>query len=321
MSSDPIPVCAYDINADGSATAVTDSGAHPVNDGAAYRWLHFDLSAPGLDTWCHENLPPLATRTLLAVKTRPRVDDLDDGLIVTLRGINLNEGAEVEDMVSLRLWVAPRLVVSVRRQRVFAMEDLRGQIDAGNAPVSPAHLIARITESLVDRIERISLDVEDRADQLEDCIYDNGETEANELAPLQRSVIKLRRHVGPMNDTVKALATIDTPLMTKKLRHRLRDTANRATRSVEELHEVADRLSALSEHIDMVNDSRLGRNSYILSVIAAIFLPLGFLTGLFGVNVGGMPGVDSPYGFAILCGVMILVGLAGYLILRLIRWF
>ena len=141
------------------------------------------------------------------------------------------------------------------------------------------------------------------------------------LAPLRRSVIKLRRHIGPMSDALKSLATIETVLIPKKLRHRLRDTANRATRSVEEVHEVSDRLMALGQHIDLNNDTRLARNSYVLSVVAAIFLPLGFLTGLFGVNVGGMPGVDSELGFLVLCLAMAAVGGLGYLILRWIKWF
>ena len=322
MSTEPTPqaIHGYDIRADGTAAIAPDVSLSPV-EGAVYRWLHFDLSDPELEPWCEKFLPPQATRTLLAAKTRPRVDDHQDGLIITLRGINLNTGAELEDMVSLRLWVTTQLVVSVRRLRVFAMDDLRHDIVSGDAPPTPGRMLARITENIVERIETVSVDLEDRADHLEEQVYDHGHMQVPELAQMHRTAIKLRRHIGPQSDALAELARIHTPLIPAELRHRLRDNANRVTRSVEEVTEVRDRLQTLTTHLDLANDARLGRNSYMLSVIAAIFLPLGFLTGLFGVNVAGMPGTTNPNAFALLCGAMVVVGALGYMVLRWIKWF
>ena len=62
-------------------------------------------------------------------------------------------------------------------------------------------------------------------------------------------------------------------------------------------------------------------NLYILSVIAAIFLPLGFLTGLLGINVGGIPGDQSPYAFAIFCGILSVLVILQILIFRKLKWF
>ncbi len=320
MTPEFVPVSAYDIWPDGSARAADDNTATPCA-GAALRWIHTDLTTPGLEEWCEANLPPLAGRTLLAARTRPRVDTHDDGLVITLRGINLNEGEEVEDMVSLRLWVTPTLIVSARKMRIFALDDLRDQIARNDAPPTAARMIARITESLIDRIETVSLDLEDRTSDMEIAVYDNNEGAPPELSRLRRSVITLRRHIGPLSDALAHLAIIDTPIIEKSFRNRLRHTANRAKRSVDEVHEVAERLNALSQHIDMHLDARLARNGYVLSVIAAIFLPLGFLTGLFGVNVAGMPGIDNSHAFAILTGAMAVIGVLLYLVLRLIRWF
>ncbi|MEJ6398741.1 zinc transporter ZntB [Yoonia sp. 208BN28-4] len=320
MSSDFTPLLAYDIWPDGTATFAPDSNPVPC-EGASLRWMHTDLQMHGLAQWCEDKLPPLASRTLLAARTRPRVDTHDDGLTITLRGINLNDGAEVEDMVSLRLWVTADLVVSVRKMRVFALDDLRDQIAQNDAPPTPARMIARITESLVDRIETVSLDLEDRASDMEITVYDQGDSPPPQLARLRRSVITLRRHIGPLSEALADLARVETPLIEKGFRNRLRHTANRAKRSVDEVHEVADRLNALSDHIDLHLEGRLARNSYVLSVIAAIFLPLGFLTGVFGVNVAGMPGTENPQAFAILCGAMVGLGVLVYLVLRIIKWF
>ncbi len=320
MSPDPRPVAAFDVYPDGTALVPEDAAPHPAQ-GAIFRWLHFDLGTEALADWTRANLPPLACRTLLAERTRPRVDVHDEGLVLTLRGINLNDGEELEDMVSIRIWATENLIITVRRKRIFALDELKMQILAGDPPDTTARLIARMTERLLDRVETLSLDLEHRAEGIEHAVYDEHAAPPEDLAPLRRQVITLRRHIGPMADALTDLAQLETPLIPENFRNRLRHTASRAKRSVDEVYEVVDRLTALSDHIELQQDARLARNSYVLSVIAAIFLPLGFLTGLFGVNVAGMPGTSHPAAFAVLCGSMVLIGMVLYAFLRWIKWF
>ena len=80
-----------------------------------------------------------------------------------------------------------------------------------------------------------------------------------------------------------------------------------------------ERLAALSDHLDMRQNARLSRNSYALSVVAAVFLPMGFLTGLFGVNVAGMPGTENPMAFVWLTLASLGMGGAVWLVLRLLK--
>ena len=314
------PLAAFDIRTDGRAHPAPDDAPTPAH-GYAYRWLHLDLADPALRPWAEDHLPPLARRALLADRTRPRMDVGDGGLSVTLRGINLNPGEETADMVSLRIWIDAGLVVTVRRQRVFAVEEERERVEAGDAPHSPGHLLARITEGLVERVEQIAFDREDLADDLEDDVYEEDRAPLTDLAPLRREIIKLRRHVLPLAETLEQLSRAETPLLADDLRPRMRDTASHCRWALEELHEVDDRLDAMADHLDAVADARLGKNSYRLSVIAAVFLPISFLTGLFGVNVGGMPGINHPMAFWILCGAMGLVAIFSAIVMRLMRWF
>jgi len=313
------PLSAFDIWVDGTARPIADDDVVAAT-GAAYRWLHLDLADPGLTDWAMTHLPSLARRTLLAQRTRPRMDSDEHGLALVLRGVNMNDEEEDADMVSLRIWMTPDLIVSVRRQRVFAMETLRDQIVSGNAPHSPGHMVARITEQLVARLEDIAFNREDLADDIEDDVYQENRTPLVSLPSLRREIIKLRRHVAPLADALDKVSRDPDIGIAKDLRHRMRDTASRASWALEELSEVHDRLAAMADHLDMVQAARLERNGYRLSVVAAVFLPLGFLTGLFGVNVGGMPGTGSPYAFAILCLGMVALGWLCYAVMRWLRW-
>ncbi|WP_377513124.1 CorA family divalent cation transporter [Octadecabacter sp. R77987] len=212
----------------------------------------------------------------------------------------------------MRLWYC--------RRRVFAVDDLRQAALANAAPPSVGAFVAALATGLVARIESTSLALDDLADAMGDAVYEGDAPTLPDLAPLRRQVIKLRRHVGPQTAALHDLARLETALFPRALRAALRDSANRATRTDEELHEVRERLTALADHMHMAQTTRMGRNSYVLSVIAGIFLPLGVITGLFGVNLAGMPGADQPWAFAALCIAMGVIILAGWALLRWKRW-
>jgi zinc transporter len=66
---------------------------------------------------------------------------------------------------------------------------------------------------------------------------------------------------------------------------------------------------------------RLNRNLYTLSVVTAIFLPLGFLTGLFGINIGGMPGVEDEQAFFVFAGALAIIVSIQIVIFKYLKWF
>jgi zinc transporter len=318
--SETLPVAAFDIDTAGRAVPAPDMKAGPA-PGYAWRWLHFDARDPAFVNWARGHLPPVVSATLTQTETRPRCDPFDDGLILNLRGVNRNPGQVADDMVSLRMWVAPRLIVSSRIRRLFAADDLREGMASGHGPSSPAAFVVALAKNLTDRIETLSLAIEAQTDTLEDAILADDDRNADALGPLRASAIKLLRHIGPQRVALDRLARVADPLAAEAERHDLVELADRTTRAVEEIAAVADRITALQDHIASHTAEQLTRNSFILSVVAAIFLPLGFLTGLFGVNVSGMPGIDTPWAFAALAGSTVVIGLALFFLFRALRWF
>lgn len=285
---------------------------------ATYRWVHFDATDPGLPGWLEGKVPDLPRATLLQTETRPRCDSFEDGLIINLRGVNMNEGQDAFDMVSLRIWVVEGLIVTVRYRKVFALDDMRRDFEAGQGPTDLGAFLVRLVDGLADRIERTVLQGVEAADEIEAQVFDDEMTV--EIGPLRRETISLRRYVGPQRDALQRLAGMDLPFLGKPARLQLREAANRTTVAVEALAATQDRLIAAQDHLDTAHANRLGRNGYVLSVVAAIFLPLGFLTGVFGMNVAGLPGTQWPYAFATLCGFMLVVALVLIWVFKALDW-
>ncbi len=183
------PITAKDVMPDGTARDVTDPwpAAQP-GEGAAWRWLHCDRTEPNFATWAGEHLPAQVTNALLQAETRPRCDTVGDGILLTLRGMNLNPGSEGEDMVALRLWVTEKLVVTTRFRRLFVIDELRAEMQAGHAPPLTGAFVARMANRLTARIEEVSLSREDATDAVEEILLDDapdalgtGEREISQL--------------------------------------------------------------------------------------------------------------------------------------------
>ncbi len=319
-------ILAFDILPDGTARPVTETWpkSEPA-EGAAWRWLHCDRTSPSFMRWSAGHLPPPVREALLLAETRPQGDMVAGGLLVVLRGMNLNPGEDGEDMVAIRLWVGERIIVSTRLRRLIALDALRSEFEAGRGLPSPGALLARLGDRLTAPIEHAAGDLEDRTDALEEALFEPdsdgpGESETN-VARIARSVLKIRRHMAPQRDALARIAGFETPLIGSAERYELRAVSLRTTRVVEELDGVRERLMSLRAHIDSIHSARIGRNGYVLSIVASVFLPLGFLTGLFGVNLGGIPGSDSSSGFIYLTAALILIGAAAWAILRWRRWF
>lgn len=312
------PIAAFDINA-GAAQQINDPWPSKGTS-QGYRWIHLDLLDDATKPWVKDHLPNIAAKALCQAETRPRCERLEDGLILNLRGVNMNPESDPEDMVSVRIWVTDNAVVSARLRKIWAVDAIRQSAQAGSAPASVGKFLAELAYGLTNRIEKVSLDLEEQTDALEEAVAEGQRLPPGKLSSLRRTVIKMRRFINPQKEAISTLATLDHWIIEPPELALLRETVNRTRRIVEELDATRDRLSALQDHIEADRAHALSRNSYVLSVVAAIFLPLGFLTGLFGVNVAGMPGTAAPFAFWILTGVSALGGLALFVIFKFSKW-
>jgi len=262
-------------------------------------------------------LDDFVTEALLAIDTRPRFTPHGEGAILILRGVNLNEGSEPEDMVSIRFWIEESLVVGIWIRRSFAVRDVVDAIKRGNAPCNAAELISRITFRLVDRAEPVISKMSEEMDTLEE----RGDSEAyaviqKELVHIRQTTSALRRFLAPQRDALTTFAIEDFNWLDEREQSRLREAAERITRLGEELDMLRERAMIAHDQILAERSDRMNRTMLILAILSAIFLPLGFLTGILGINVGGLPGADNPYAFWIVCAISTLVGLVLWLIVR-----
>jgi zinc transporter len=267
-------------------------------------------------------LSEFACDLLLEENTRPRMLPLpEQALLLFLRGVNLNPGAEPEDMVSLRIFADARRVISLRLRPVRATEALIADLAAGNGPKSASEVILSLAHYLTDKIENLVAELSEQVDEQEEMVDAEQRLvpDHGQLLQMRRRAASLRRFLAPQRDIYAQLTRHQLPWFLADDTDYWNELNNRLTRYLEELELSRERVSLVLEAENRRMDQRMNRTLYRFGVIAGVFLPLTFLTGLLGINVGGIPGAESPYGFAIICVLMVVLALGQWWLLRRLR--
>ena len=287
-------------------------------------WTHFDYTNEDAQQWLRDSagLEELVADALLTEETRPRATAIGNGVLVALRGINMNPGAERDDMVAIRLWVDDKRIVSTRERVLFSVSDIAELLDAGKGPVDTADFLVVLADRIVWRMSDTVDQCEDLVADLEDQVLDASSSSLRfDLATLRRQTITLRRYLAPQRDAFAKLVTEKIAWLDDDDRLRLREVSDRLIRNIEDLDAVRERAAVTQEELLSRLSDQMNTRMYVLSVVAAIFLPLGFLTGLLGINVGGIPGAENPWSFLLFILFLVGVVVAQILWFRHKKWF
>lgn len=304
----------------GGGSRLTDEEVFSWTPDAGPMWAHFDVSETACSDWLAEKsgLPDFAIEELLAGETRPNSVISDKGVLVVLRGVNTAPGSDPEDMVSIRVWIDSSRVISTRRRRLLSAQDVNDALAAGVGPGGVSSFLPALVELLANRIGDFVDGIEESLDDTEETLQSAAVSSARStLSVTRRQIASVRRFLAPQRDALDRLNRQATPFLTAEDVQDLRQEAERITRYLEDLDLARERAIVLQEEINARVAQEQNNRMYVLSIVAAIFLPLSFITGLFGMNVGGLPGVENPRGFLM---TMLLMGAAGAVLVGLFRW-
>ncbi len=286
-------------------------------------WVHLTTNNEHAQQWLTQTAkaPDYVVDALTTTESRPRCDALGDGAFLNLRGRS-NEAMTTSDpLASLRIWATKGRVVSVARRSVTAIDAVVKLVEGGMVR-DPGDLIAEFASAITEELDP---EVGDLGDRLDDCEAD---LDADKVFELRRGVTKVRvaaigyrRFLQPQRAALEKLAALPCDWLHDDDRLHLTSAADRAARMAEELEAIRERSALMHEALTDLRAEQIDSRSLLISIVALIFLPLTFLTGLYGMNVEGLPFAKEPWAFDAIGGVCIAVtiGIIGYFSAR--RWF
>lgn len=288
-------------------------------------WLHVNVADEGAALKLQQAAPYMdaaMVEAMCAPDTRPHVEDFGNEYLIILRGMNMNPQEDPEDMVSLRIWSDGKHIISAERRPVMAVRKLIDRLKSSTKRVMPSEIIVGLATQLIEHMGTPIDALLEEVDELEIAALDGtpADFRAN-LNDLRQRVLLLRRYLIPMKQAVAQVQALAQDWLGDKATRRLRQGGDHLARHIEDLDAAREQLQFQHEELVAAISDRLNKNMYTLSIVAAIFLPLGFLTGLLGINVGGMPGAEDASAFWWVSGGCAAIVLGQFIYYRRTGWF
>jgi zinc transporter len=306
---------------DGKATRVDVKEALTCT--ADLVWVHLSTTAEHAQAWLRDEAKLLdyVVDALTATETRPRCEAVGEGAFLNLRGRSKEELDTSDLLASVRIWAVKGRVYSVTRKPLIAVAEVEKMVERHEVR-DPGDLIAAFATAITTDLDP---DVATLGDELDDC---EEQLDANRVFELRRAVSKVRvaaigykRFLSPQRAALEKLAALPGDWLADDDRLHLAAAADRAARMAEELEAIRERSALIHETLTDLRAEQIDNRSLIISIAAMVFLPLTFLTGLYGMNVKGLPYAEEPWAFDAIAGacVLIAVGVVAYFAMR--HWF
>lgn len=284
----------------GGTVREADLPACLVHDPAhEFLWVHLDGKSDDVDGILAQfaDIPPPAVAALKAHETRPRSAQFGEGALVNMRGLGAPSAIDGDPLVSIRFWAQRGLVVSLSYRELGVMERLIARMLAGEL-ADPGDLLSATAMEITDALDPEIADLGDALDGIESSVLEDGSTvERRKVAQLRAQAIAYRRFLAPQRQATERLMTMPANWLEPDDRLHLQEAADRCARMVEELESVRERAALTHEALTDLRAEHMNKQALVLAIVALIFLPLTFITGLIGMNVAGIPFAHEPWAF------------------------
>lgn len=266
---------------------------------AEFLWVHIDGAADDVVAVAARvaDIPPTAFTALSASETRPRVAPYDHGALLNMRGLGEHESGDGDPLVSIRMWAQQGRVVSLSYRTLDALEGVIADMLAGRIK-DPGDLISAVAMGITEQLDPYIADLGDELDTIESHISDDGHVGVRHRVTLLRAgAISYRRFLSPQRLMMERLVSLPCHWLEPDDRLHIQEAADRCARMVEELEAVRERSALAHEALTDLRAEHMNRQALVLAIVALIFLPLTFITGLLGMNVDGIPYAHKPWAF------------------------
>lgn len=310
--------CLYD---DGKATQLPFGEGISHFGNAELLWLHLDGREADVLTWLNAQsaIPDVARSALLAVETRPRSDVIGTGALINMRGLGKTPEDDPDALVSVRFWAEKGRVISVCFRSPLALDAVVDQFLGGTIK-DPGDLLTAFAGAVTAELDPEIASLGDALDAVEASLADKGIfANRRKVSALRSKAILYRRFVVPQRQALETLAGSAIEWFDDHDRLHLREASDRFSRMAEELESVRERAAIVHDELTDLHAEQIDGRSLLLSIYALVFLPLTFITGLFGMNVP-IPAQSDPLAFWVIFGVCVVISLGGVIWFLSKRW-
>lgn len=291
-------ICGFCLHAKTSAQPLR---LYPANQPPTEpHWLHFNLADTRACNWLSacESIPTDARDLLLGSDSHIRSENFNTGLALVIGDLFHDFKEDPEELGVLRLYLDNKRLITGRGHPLKSIDRLRHELTSGMPFDSSLAVFARLIQDLGDSMHQVIKQQNDKVDDAEDQILAGHlHNQGSRLGQIRRLLARLRRHLlanrQALHQALPHLARWCTQDQSE-----LQQAVEHLESCIQDLELVQERTRLLQEEIAGRMSEATNRNLYILSIVTVTLLPINLITGIFGMNTGGLPwGQDDASGF------------------------
>jgi len=269
-------------------------------------------------------LHPLILEDILNTGQRPKFEDFDKYVFIVLKMLSYNDEKQTVQSEQVSLVLGPNFVVSFQEAVGDVFEQVRDRIRNAKGRIrkmGPDYLAYALMDAVVDNyfgiLEKLGEEIESLEEQL---IMEPTERTLQQIHNLKREMISLRKSVWPLREVLSGLERSGSSLINESVGIYLRDVYDHTIQIIDTIESFRDMVSGMLDIYLSSISNKMNSVMKVLTIIATIFIPLGFFAGVYGMNFRYMPGLEWPRSFGVFCLVMVLIGIGMLMYFRKKKW-
>jgi zinc transporter len=288
--------------------------------GFLYVALYADSRDRRLELLTRFDLDPSVRDSLVEQDPNPRAILHDHGWVVCphlpLDAPEFSGGR----MTGFNAWIEPQRALLLFDTRELAMLSL-GE-DPASLPGDAGDTLVLLLERLLHYWQPAVTLLVTEAEALAERSFEQADEALSlRLIRLRRAIQRLQHFLEPQVKPWRQIRGQAIIRMSPGQQRRLAEQSHRWEKLNRRLTDYFQQLRGVEDELNALLDHRMNRRIYLVTSITGVFFPLVFATGLLGVNLGGIPGAQNPLGFYFLCGLLVILGVLGFLVMRRLKWF
>ena len=253
----------------------------------------------------HFDLHPLVQEDIVHVGQRPKMEEYDTHLYIVLKMLSYNPQAHSVESEQVSMILGPHYLLTFQEHTGDVFEQIRERIRSGKGRIrkmNSDYLAYSLIDAIVDNYFQILEMFGERIESLEESLLiDSGRDILHEIHHLKRELTLLRKSVWPLREMVSGLERMESALIKKGTKVFIRDLYDHTIQIMDTIESFRDVASGLLDLYMSIVSNRMNAVMKVLTIIATIFIPLGFIAGVFGMNFEHMPELKwqwaYPFGF------------------------
>jgi magnesium transporter len=273
----------------------------------------------------HHNLHPLLLEDVLNTESVPKIENYGDVLFLSLKMLSWNNDATAIETEQISFIIGENYLLSFQEREGDVFNPVRERLLSGLSKArekSIDFLAYVLIDKIVDNYFVVLEKIEDHIENTElELLRDTDRVTPMQMMHLKKQLIVLRKYVYPLRDELRKLQRDESKLIDRKTIKYINDLNDHLQNIVQNIESFRDTITGLMELYSSTISNRLNSVMKTLTVIGAIFIPLTFIVGIYGMNFENMPELHYKYGYHAVMVGMLVIAVGMFLFMKSRKWF